>query len=258
MCDFVFVCGGIAGLGSLKPRRGRLKRSETPTIIPISPVTSSTSTTPATPTIIDGAELEKMLEGHRYFHENLPVGKEVRFAVLCERYDKTVHDRVLHHLKTFCTRPKTKLSASGSLDVEDLNRAEGGFQMVLKTDKGFGRTTKEAALKEFTARYAPDFVAPYAPGPAFPYKGATVPEFEAACQIRYFFVGPAAYGESFGTAKLVTFVAYENCPWRIMLELHRLFDAHGLTLGCGKCQIVSSEGMPDGGDAVWFTHSVWI
>jgi len=214
-------------------------------------------------TATNGVELNKIIKGHQEFYTKFPVGKyNVHFTVLCECYDKSVHNAILQHLQIFCNN--AKMSPAGFLEVKNLDRAEGGFQFVLKTDDSSMRNTKEESLNDFSRMWN-RCTQEYPTRPGYPvrplekYIAESVETFEALCQVRYTDI-TGNYGETFGTSKLVTFAAYANCPWHIMLELFRIFDTNHVQqseLGCGKTKIIARNGIPDDNDAIWYSHTIW-
>lgn len=210
--------------------------------------------------IICGVEMNNMMKAHSMFYTQRPIGRDtVELTVLCEHYYKSVHDAVLKHLQVFCKKDENLAigSVASFLEVQDLNRCEGGFQFVLKTNDDGYITTKDNALNDFIIKYNQIQDIDYSPKLIEKYNTISVEEFESNCQIRYKSNCIEKYGEKFGSSKLVTFIAYNNCPWHIMLELFRLFETQYDSLGCGKTKIVSYKGFPDGNDAVWYTHTIW-
>lgn len=187
------------------------------------------------------------LRRHMEFYRNLPVGsrKTVSLTVLFERYDSACHTAVLSQLKRFCS---SSAGAPCKMDVRDLDRHEGGFQFELKTDNI--RPTKDDALTDFVlchGRLEDD-----EQHTMHAYDTSSTVAFESKCQIRYGVGGgDTKYGEAFGKAMLVTFFAFENIPWWVMVQLENVLSEKKVKHLTGKTKVVSSTGMPPEHDIVW-------
>jgi hypothetical protein len=147
-----------------------------------------------------------------------PVGDAcASFTVLCSHYDVEVNKKVL---KEFCC-DGTSDSIASYLDVEDLDRSEGGFQFVLKEPMRKDYVLTD--IRTFSERIRNKFndASITATSNTATYDTSSASAFEKECQIRYSSLSPEQFGESFALAKLVTFLAYPGCPLRIFLELYR-------------------------------------
>ncbi len=207
-------------------------------------------------TNIDGVVLKKQIDVLLEYYDNYPVGEiegGVHITAIFDHYDEKTHISLLKHLKALCRNSLTS-TALHALDIENLYREEGGFQIVLRSDDC---QSKDDSLDEIKRFIKGDLR--HSPRPITLYNTNSIEEFESSCQIRCGSnLEKEKYGESFGTAKLVTFIASENCPWRLILELRRILyhpEDAGLK---GKVQVVSTEGFPANDDFVWHTNTLWI
>lgn len=207
---------------------------------------------------IDGVVLKKQIDCLLKYYDNYPVGRiegGVQITAIFDRFNEKTHFALLKHLQSLCRKSLTS-GALYVLDIENLNRMEGGFQIVLRSDDYKSKNESLDKIKNFKG----DLV--YSPQSIALYNTNSIEEFERSCHIRYDLtfddmLANEKYGTSFGTAKLVTFISSENCPWRFMLELRRILN-HPEDAGInGKVQVVSTQGFPADDDVVWFTSTLW-
>ena len=201
---------------------------------------------------VDGKTLGCLLEQYSKFYDWAPVGfaefatqTRVNFTVVCEKnYSDEVRVILVNHFKKFFSRADSGVS-SLHLDLKESN--DGDFQLVLS-----GFTPHEVnVLVQKVFQYTMANTAPVHQrwGLALPLPSSY--SYRTDGDMRTWRISASA--RAFGTAQVVTFTAHESCPWRVFLELYRLFDddAQRMRLGLGKAEIVNSVGVPSRDEYVW-------